>query len=79
MSDEEIDRIARRVVELQGRNGATAEILTRKEAAEFVKRPSKSAFFKWCKKHHVAPSSRGRYSRTRLNLGLQREARRIAA
>lgn len=52
-----------------------ARILTRPEARAYVKRNSEYAFHQWCKRYHVAPASRGRYSITSLDRGLDNEAR----
>lgn len=57
---------------------APSEILTRTEAMAHTKRRSHAAFCVWCAANKVKPASRGRYSRTQLDMALQREARRRA-
>jgi hypothetical protein len=79
ISDSDVDRIARRVVELQATTLTQSEVLTRSEAMAYAKRQSHAAFSVWCAANHVRPVSRGRYSRSQLDLALQREARRRAA
>lgn len=61
------------------RQPATGEILTLAEARAYVKRPSRSAFNDWCRANGIKAAHRGRYSRTQLDLALQREARKRAA
>ena len=66
--------IAVQVVELLRAPAATEDVLTRPEARAYVKRPSEGAFCEWCQKWGVSPRSRGRYSRAKLDLALEREA-----
>ena len=73
MTDEEIEKLARRIVALQA---VTNEILTRSEAMTYDKRNSPAPFCRWCKTWSVRPAFRGRYSRSQLDLALSREARR---
>ncbi len=80
----ESEQIARRVVELLRESGfvatpAQTEVLTRAEAMSYTKRRSHAAFSVWCRANNVRAASRGRYSRTLLDLALQRESRRRAA
>ncbi len=58
---------------------APSEILTRTEAMAHAKSRSHAAFCVWCAANKVKPATRGRYSRTQLDLALQREGRRRAA
>lgn len=57
----------------------TADVLTRAEAMAYVKRNSPAAFCEWCQKWGVKAASRGRYSRQRLDIAIDKEARRRAA
>ena len=41
----------------------------------YIGKRSDSAFDRWCARYRVTPSGRGRYSKHRLDLGLQRESR----
>jgi hypothetical protein len=50
-------------------------VLTVERAIPYVGKRSATAFHSWTKAHRVQPVSRGRYSRTRLDLALSREAR----
>lgn len=63
----------------QVRNGSVMidvpEVMTRAEAMAFVRRKSDRAFGRWCKKWRVRSVSHGRYSRTQLNMALNKEAR----
>lgn len=81
ISEQDIEAIARRVVELQRQTTLpqSERILTRSEARAYVKRHSEAAFCDWCKKWRIKPFSRGRYSRDQLDLALERESRRRAA
>ncbi len=80
------ERIARRVVELLRETpltmapavAVTSDVLTRTEAMAYVKRRSEGAFCEWCQKWGVKPADRGRYSRSRLDVALAREARKRA-
>jgi hypothetical protein len=56
----------------------TSEVLTRTEAMAYVKKNSEGAFCEWCKKWGVKAANRGRYNRTRLDVALDREARKSA-
>ena len=49
-------------------------IMTRAEAMEYVGRKSHAAFSAWCARWNVRAECRGRWSRTRLDLALAREA-----
>lgn len=49
-------------------------ILTRAEAMIYVGRKSHAAFSAWCARWQVRAECRGRWSRTRLDLALAREA-----
>jgi anti-sigma-K factor RskA len=75
-----VERTARRVVELQTAQPAkTGDVLTRSEARAYTKRNSEAAFCDWCARWGVKPAFRGRYSKTRLDLALNRESRARAA
>jgi hypothetical protein len=81
LDHEDIEAIAQRVVALQREQPVvfkTQDVLTRAEAMAYVKKPGRSAFHDWCKTWHVHPSIRGRYSRQRLDIALEREARKSA-
>jgi hypothetical protein len=69
LSESAVLRIARAVVELQAQQSApkTGQILTRAEARAYVKRKSEAAFCEWCKRWHVHPFARGRYSKAHLD------------
>lgn len=78
LDDESIERIARRVLELQ-QILAPAPVLTMREAIDFVHVGSESAFDRWCRK--FAPNARcgaGRYTRRALDRGRDVEARGFA-
>jgi hypothetical protein len=51
------------------------DVLTREEAKLLVKRSSEGAFCAWCRRWGVHAKIRGRYSRQRLEVALEREAR----
>lgn len=51
-----------------------APILTRREAMMYVRRKSLRAFYDWAKRWNVRPDTAGRWSKTRLDLALAREA-----
>jgi hypothetical protein len=73
--DEFVERIARRVVELQGLV-APKLVLTITEAMEFVRLRSRSSLDRWCRR--FAPNAKcghGRYTRAALAKGLEKEAR----
>ncbi len=57
---------------------ASPDVLTRAEAMAYTKRNSTTAFCMWCRKWGVKAGIRGRYSRQRLDVALDREARRSA-
>lgn len=57
---------------------ANKDVLTRAEAMAYVKKNSTTAFCVWCRKWGVRPGVRGRYSRQRLDVVLDREARKSA-
>lgn len=52
----------------------TDAILSRAEAKAYVKKNSEAAFHKWCEQWGAKPRQRGRYSRCKLDLALEREA-----
>lgn len=56
----------------------TSDVLTRDEAKAYVKKISEGAFSEWCARWGVKPAIRGRYSRARLDVALDREARKSA-
>lgn len=56
-----------------------SEILTRTEAMAHTKRRSHAAFGVWCAANGVKPATRGRYSRTQIDMAMQREGRKRAA
>jgi hypothetical protein len=60
-------------------SSAPSEILTRTEAMAHAKHKSHAAFCVWCAANKIKPATRGRYSRTQLDMALQREARKRAA
>jgi hypothetical protein len=62
-------------VSLNAAPAETQEVLTRTEAMHYVKKRSEGAFCEWCQRWGVKPRQRGRYSRTRLDLALDRERR----
>lgn len=80
LDDATIDAIARRVWELQQEAAPavsvmqTDEVLTLGEARVYVKRPSKRAFYLWCKRWGVEAKAHGRYGRAALDLALARES-----
>lgn len=51
-------------------------VMTLAEAKEFVKRPSTSAFRRWDERFGPTSCGHGRYSRERLERGLEREAKK---
>jgi hypothetical protein len=82
LSPEDIDAIARRVVELQAERqpAPPRDVLTLDEAIAFVgkahlKAPRK-AFLRWRKALQVRPCTRGRYSLRSLKAALEREQRK---
>lgn len=86
LTPEDIEAVARRVVELQAASQApvvqfpTRDVLTVKEAIAFVgkaglKAPDK-AFKRWRKALGVKPCAKGRYSLRALKAGLEREQRK---
>lgn len=77
LSDNDVARIADAVVQ-RINTAAPSEILTRAEAMAHTKRRSHAGFCVWCAANNVRPATRGRYSRTQLDMALQREARRRA-
>jgi len=80
ISTEDIEAIARRVVELQAEQSMRNErVLTRAEARAYVKRESEAAFHDWCKRWRIKAAVHGRYSRDQLDLALERESRLRAA
>ena len=83
LTPEDIDAIAKRVVELQAeasRPTPTRDVLTLDEAIAFVGKDhlkaSRKAFVRWRKALGVRPCSPGRYSLRSLKAGLEREQRR---
>jgi hypothetical protein len=73
--DELVERIARRVVELQGLV-APKPVLTISEAIEFVRLRSRSSLDRWCRRFASnARCGHGRYTRAALATGLEKEAR----
>jgi hypothetical protein len=82
ITDADIERIAARTAELlRGGNTTPAPVLTPAEARALVKRPSQSAFQRWCSKWGVRSAQQGRYSRVQLERAMAREAmgaRRVA-
>lgn len=81
LTPEDIDAIARRVVELQAEaSRPTRDVLTLDEAIAFVGKDhlkaSRKAFLRWRKALGVRPCSPGRYSLRSLKAGLEREQRR---
>lgn len=81
LTPEDIEAVAQRTAEIIRATPTvtTEDVLTHMEARFYVKRPSRSAFGRWCKANHIKPYHRGRYSRTQLDLALSREARKRAA
>lgn len=88
LSPEDCAAIAARVVELLRAEplplpsaasedvlSPTEVVLTRAEAMAYVKRHSEGAFSDWCRRWGVYAAIRGRYSRQRLEVALDREAR----
>ena len=81
LSPEDIEAIARRVVELQSQQTApTRDVLNLTEAIAFVGKshlaaPEK-AFLRWRKQHQVRPCAKGRYSLRSLKAALEREQRK---
>lgn len=78
---EDIEAIAQRVVALQRESpvmASTADVFTREEAKAYAKKNSEGAFCAWCRAWGVKPQIRGRYSRQRLDMALQREAKKSA-
>lgn len=82
LTPEDIDAIARRVVELQAERAPAPprDVLTLDEAIAFVGKDhlkaSRKAFLRWRKALGVRPCSPGRYSLRSLKAGLEREQRR---
>lgn len=72
-----IELIAQRTAELVRAPAVqqTPVVLTRAEAKAYVKRRSEGAFCEWCQRWQVRAAFRGRYSRSHLDVALQREAR----
>ena len=69
--------VARTIAQMQAQQAPkTDEVLTRAEAKLYVKRNSDRAFGRWCKEWSVRSSQHGRYSRTQLDVALNREARK---
>lgn len=54
----------------------TDRILTVPEARAYTKHESDSAFYRWCSRWRVTSSAPGRYARSQLDNGLEREASR---
>lgn len=54
----------------------TAPVLTLEEAMAFVKKGSVRSFYRWDRKFGPCACGQGRYSRERLERGLEREARK---
>lgn len=52
----------------------TDKIMSRKEAMIYTRHRSNPAFTAWAKRWEIRTDSRGRWSRTRLDLALEREA-----
>lgn len=53
------------------------QVLTGNEAAVYVKCRSYRAFTAWCSRWHVHSCGQKRYARTKLDMGLDREARNV--
>lgn len=82
MSDMErqefVEDIALRTAEIIMRGEKFAQqppaILTRAEAMRYVRRSSKGAFYAWLSRWYGPRGAQNRYSKTRLDLALAREA-----
>jgi hypothetical protein len=81
LTPEDIDAVARRVIELQReQQPATRDVLNVTEAIAFVGKshlahPEK-AFLRWRKAHGLRPCGKGRYSLRALKTALEREQRK---
>jgi hypothetical protein len=78
LDDETIEKIARRIVELQGLV-SPGPVLTLQQAMEFVAKRSRESFRVWVRR--FAPNARcgdGRYTRAALAKGREVEARQFA-
>jgi hypothetical protein len=75
-----VEAVAAKVLEMMRAPAlVTDEVMTRSEAMLYVKRRSVGSFHNWCHEFHVKAYRRGRYSRTHLDIALDRESRRRAA
>ena len=81
LSPEDIEAIARRVVELQReQQPVQRDVMNLKEAIAFVGKAHladpEQAFLRWRKRHRVRPCAKGRYSLRSLKAALEREQRK---
>lgn len=80
LAPEDIPEIAAAIVNCLRQAGLftarPAPVLTLAEATVFVKKRSSRAFYNWDRKFGPCSCGQGRYSRERLERGLEREARR---
>lgn len=71
----DIEAIARRTAELvRDVQIAPASVMTRKEAMAYVRRTSTQAFHDWAARWYGPRGAKNRYSKSRLDLALAREA-----
>lgn len=68
------DAVRQAIRELPEWKPTVAPILTRQEAMQYVRRKSLRSFYDWAKRWNVRPDTAGRWSKTRLDLALAREA-----
>ena len=82
LTPEDIDAIARRVVELQAERqpAPVRDVLNVREAIAFIGKDhlanQERAFLRWRKQHQLRPCAKGRYSLRSLKAALEREQRK---
>jgi hypothetical protein len=76
LTAEDIEAVAVRVAELVKQPAAQREVLSAREAAQFVGKPGRDAFRDWRAKFQVRPCGHGRYSLRSLKAAMEREARK---
>lgn len=73
---ESIEAVATRVVQIMREVAPTREILSAREAAQFVGKPGRDAFKDWRARFGVRPCGHGRYTLRSLKAALEREGRK---
>jgi hypothetical protein len=76
LTAEDIEAVAVRVAELVKAPPSPREVLSAREAAQFVGKPGRDAFRDWRAKFGVRACGHGRYSLRSLKAALEREGRK---